>query len=147
MSGDLSRWMGAVSDVDNAEKQAKNPPLFKKLFDKGSIEQVAIQAFTAKKKLEEQRYELKIFLNMTYGPGAYNDLLAMEGQIRKDRQEMVYKQQKMRQQIFDIIGWIFLSVVVFVFIGLVAMIWANQASAKMPTNIQDYFIVREEYND
>jgi len=27
MSGDIGRWMGAVSDVDNAEKQAKNPPL------------------------------------------------------------------------------------------------------------------------
>ena len=24
MGGDLSRWMGAVSDVDNAEKSAKN---------------------------------------------------------------------------------------------------------------------------
>jgi hypothetical protein len=31
MSGDIGRWMGAVSDVDNAEKQAKNPPLFGKL--------------------------------------------------------------------------------------------------------------------
>ena len=30
MSGDIGRWMGAVSDVDNAEKQAKNPPLFGK---------------------------------------------------------------------------------------------------------------------
>ena len=147
MSGDLSRWMGAVSDIDNAEKQAKNPPLLKKLFSQGSIEQAAIQAFSAKKKLEKQRYELKMFLNMTYGPSAYNDLLAMEGKIRKDRQEMFYKQQKMRQQIFDIIGWFFVSVVIFGFIGLVAMIWANKASAKMPTNIQDYFIVREEYND
>ena len=27
MSGDIGRWMGAVSDIDNAEKQAKNPPL------------------------------------------------------------------------------------------------------------------------
>ena len=26
MSGDIGRWMGAVSDIDNAEKQAKNPP-------------------------------------------------------------------------------------------------------------------------
>ena len=25
MSGDLSRWMGASSDIDQAEKQAKNP--------------------------------------------------------------------------------------------------------------------------
>ena len=37
MSGDIGRWMGAVSDIDNAEKQAKNPPLFGKLFKAGSI--------------------------------------------------------------------------------------------------------------
>ena len=87
MSGDIGRWMGAVSDIDNAEKQAKNPPLFGKLFKAGSIEEAALAAYAAKKKLEEQRYELKMFLNMTYGPQAYNDLLAMEGQIRKQRQE------------------------------------------------------------
>ena len=30
MSGDVSRWMGAASDVDNAQKQAKNPGIFGK---------------------------------------------------------------------------------------------------------------------
>jgi hypothetical protein len=90
MSGDIGRWMGAVSDVDNAEKQTKNPPLFGKLFKAGSIEEAALAAYAAKKKLEEQRYELKVFLNMTYGPQAYNDLLAMEGQIRKERQQTIY---------------------------------------------------------
>ena len=146
VGSDLSRWMGAVSDIDNAEKQAKNPPLFKKLFDKNSIEQVAIQAYSAKKKLEEQRYELKVFLNMTYGVNAYSDLLAMEGQIRKQRQEMVYKQQKMRQQMFEVIGWIFLGCLVLGFIGIIAMIWSDRARAIEPFNTQNSFIIRE-YNE
>jgi len=120
MSGDISRWMGAVSDVDNAEKQAKNPPLFKKLFNGDTIQQTAIQAFTAKKKLEEQRYELKMFLNMTYGPQTYNELLAMEGKIRKERQEMVYKQQQVREQIINVIAVVFLSITVIGFLFLVA---------------------------
>lgn len=55
MSGDLGRWMGAVSDIDNAEKQAKNPPLFKKLFDKNSIEQAAIQAYSDKKEIRRTK--------------------------------------------------------------------------------------------
>ena len=29
MTGDLSRWMGAVSDVDAAHKSAKNPTMFR----------------------------------------------------------------------------------------------------------------------
>lgn len=146
MSGDLSRWMGAVSDIDNAEKQAKNPPLFKKLFNAQSIEQAAIEAYSAKKKLEEQRYELKMFLNMTYGINAYNELLAMEGQIRKERQELVYKQQRMRQQIFEIVGWIFVGALVLGFFALVAKIWINKARAAQPVNIQDISIIRQ-YND
>ena len=59
MSGDIGRWMGAISDVDHAEKQAKNPPLFGKLFKAGSIEEAAMAAYAAKKKLEEQRYSLQ----------------------------------------------------------------------------------------
>jgi hypothetical protein len=73
MSGDLSRWMGASSDIDQAEKQAKNPGVFGKVFGGGSIEAVALQAYAAKKKLEEQRYELKMFLNLTHGPQAYDE--------------------------------------------------------------------------
>ena len=146
MSGDLSRWMGAVSDVDNAEKQAKNPPLFKKLFNAQSIEQAAIEAYAAKKKLEEQRYELKMFLNMTYGINAYNDLLAMEGQIRKERQELVYKQQRMRQQIFEIVGWIFVGALVLGFFALVTKIWIDKVRAAEPVNIHDISIIRQ-FND
>ena len=48
MSQDLSRWMGAVSDIDNAHKSAKNPSLLKKVMNGKSIEQEAIEAFSAK---------------------------------------------------------------------------------------------------
>ena len=126
MSGDIGRWMGAVSDVDNAEKQAKNPPLFGKLFKAGSIEEAAMAAYAAKKKLEEQRYELKVFLNMTHGPQAYDELLAMEGQIRKDRQKQVYARQKLRQQFGDGIAIFILICVVTGFIGLVGSLWFNK---------------------
>jgi len=129
MSGDIGRWMGAVSDVDNAEKQAKNPPLFGKLFKAGSIEEAAMAAYAAKKKLEEQRYELKVFLNMTHGPGAYDELLQMEGQIRKQRQETVYKQQQMRRQIGEAITWLLVAGIVGGFALLVASIWFNKAHA------------------
>ena len=129
MSGDIGRWMGAVSDVDNAEKQAKNPPLFGKLFKAGSIEEAALSAYAAKKKLEEQRYELKMFLNLTHGPQAYDELLQMEGQIRKQRQKTIYKQQQIRRQIGEAIAWFFLVVIVGGFIALVASVWIKEARA------------------
>ena len=37
----------------------------------------------AKKKFEQQRYELKQYLNLSFGPQAWNELLAMEGKNKK----------------------------------------------------------------
>ena len=109
MSQDLSRWMGAVSDVDAAHKSAKNPTMFRKVFSGGTIEQEAIEAFTAKKKLEEQRYELKQFLMFTHGSKAWDELLAMEGQIRKRRQKEIYDRNIFREKV---ISWVVISIVV-----------------------------------
>ena len=86
-------------------------------------------AYAAKKKLEEQRYELKMFLNLTHGPQVYDELLQMEGQIRKERQRTVYKQQQLRRQVGEGIAWLFLVLVVGGFILLVASIWFKKAHA------------------
>jgi hypothetical protein len=119
--GDVSRWMKMASDVDQAEKQSKNPPLFKKLFAAGSVEEEALQAYTAKKKLEAQRQELKTFLNMSYGPQAWADLIQLEGRIRKQRQEAIYKQQEMRRKVIEIIvaGILILTITTL----LVSLVW------------------------
>ena len=126
MSQDLSKWMGAVSDVDNAHKSAKNPSIFRKVFKGGSIEQEAIEAFTAKKKLEEQRYELKQFLMFTHGSRAWDELLKMEGDIRKRRQKEIYDRQKIREKIITVVALIVvlsigLTVLGFVVYGLVGL--------------------------
>jgi len=122
MTGDIGRWMGAVSDVDNAEKQAKNPPLFKKLMYASSIEQQALEAYAAKKKLQQQRQELKVFLNMTFGPNSYDELLAMEGKIRKDRQKLIYERQQLKEQIMSVVGIILLCVTVVGFIVFILLL-------------------------
>ena len=126
MTGDIGRWMGAVSDVDNAEKQAKNPPLFKKLMYASSIEQQALEAYAAKKKLQQQRQELKTFLNYTFGPNAYNELLQMEGQIRKDRQKQIYERQQLREQIISVVGIVVLCVTIIGLIIFVLMMLKNK---------------------
>jgi nitrate reductase NapE component len=89
--------------------------MLRKVFSGGSIEQEAIEAYTAKKKLEEQRYELKQFLMFTYGSKSWDDLLAMEGQIRKRRQKEVYDKQVFREKV---ITYVVLAVVLVVGISL-----------------------------
>jgi hypothetical protein len=104
MYGDMGRWMGAVADIDQAEKMNKKPPLFKKLFNGSSIEQEAMDIFAAKKKAEEMEQELKNFVNFTHGPNSWNEILTLQAQIRKDRKKAIYDQEQRRQEIMNAIG-------------------------------------------
>ena len=101
MSGDLSRWMGSVSDINKADEYAKKPPLFKKLFAAGSVEEEAMATFMAKKKAEDMRYQLKQLISLTRGPQAWAELLRTEGEIRKKRQRMIYEQKERQRQIVE----------------------------------------------
>ena len=100
LSSQLSTWMKAVSDVDNIHKNANNPSTFDKLFN-GSVEEVAIESFASKKKLQKQREELKNFLVAHYGLQAWDDLVREEGRIRKARQQAVYAKQEQQKMVRD----------------------------------------------
>jgi len=123
MGKDLSRWMSAVSDVDNAEKSAKNASALRKLFKGKEIEASAIEAFTAKKKMEAQRQELKSFINFHYGANSWNEILAMEAEIRKKRKEEIYARQELIRKIWEYIGWFILFCTIIGFIILLAWIY------------------------
>ena len=128
MAGDLGRWMNAMSDLSEAEKQAKNPPLFKKLAFKGSIEEEAMHAFAAKKKADDMRYELKQWISMTLGSSHWDELVRMEGQIRKQRQETIYKQAQRRRKFLEAVGIILaITLLATVTIGVIWLIVAAKS--------------------
>ena len=104
MSGDLGRWMGAVSDIKKADEYAKNPPLFKKLFASGSVEEEAMNSFMAKKKAEDMREELRNIISFTRGPSAWQELIQTEANIRKKRQEAIYAQEEYRQKVIEMVA-------------------------------------------
>ena len=101
MAGDLGRWMGAASDIDKAGEYAKNPPLFKKLFAAGSVEEEAMATFMAKKKAEDMRAQLKQLIILTRGMGAWDELLKTEGDIRKKRQQAIYAQKEKQRKFLE----------------------------------------------
>jgi len=126
MAGDLSRWMGAVSDIKKAEEYNRKPPLFKKLFQAGSVEEEAMQIFMAKKKAEDMRAELKNLISFTRGPSAWDELLKTEGDIRKKRQKAIYDQQERRRKLLEIVMIIILILVVGGFILGMLYLWLNR---------------------
>ena len=121
MVGDLSRWMSALSDIDQAEKEAKNPPIFKKMFSGKTVEQEALEAYAAKKKAESQRAELKQWMQYTIGSKAWDELIAMEGRIRKQRQETLYRQRERRQKFIE---WVVIITSIITGVAILAtLVW------------------------
>ena len=117
MGKDLGRWMGAMSDLKKADEYAKKPPLFKKIFQAGSVEEEAMAAFMAKKKAEDMRDELRQIISFTRGPSAWQELINMEAKIRKQRQQAIYD-QKERQRKF--IEYSAISFMLLVLVGTIA---------------------------
>ena len=126
MAGDLSRWMGAVSDIKKADEYNKKPPLFKKLFNAGSVEEEAMQIFMAKKKAEDMRNELRQIISFTRGPSAWEELLRTEADIRKKRQQAIYDQKERQRQVLEIIGVVILILVIGGFLFGLAWLWLNR---------------------
>ena len=126
MAGDLSRWMGAVSDIRKADEYNKKPPLFKKLFNAGSVEEEAMQIFMAKKKAEDMRAELKQIISFTRGPSAWEELLRTEADIRKKRQQAIYDQKERQRKLLE---WIAIGFLVLVIGGVIlgiGYLWMNR---------------------
>ena len=46
----VGRWYGAVSDLNECQRRAENPPLFKKIVASQSVEQEAMQIYAHQKK-------------------------------------------------------------------------------------------------
>lgn len=101
MAGTLSQWSTAMSDLDFSHKQAQNPPMFKKLFGASQIEQNALEIWGHKQKAKEMREEMKTHISFYYGPSAWEEIVRMEGQMRKKRAAEVYAAEERKQLIIE----------------------------------------------
>ena len=79
----------------------KKPPLFKKLFNAGSVEEEALQLLIHEKKIIEQEKELQTLLNFRYGYGTWDELKEMRRKIRLKREQEVYKQAERQKDFIE----------------------------------------------
>ncbi|WP_348681620.1 hypothetical protein [Alteromonas mediterranea] len=98
--GQMGKWYSAVSDLNEAERQAKNPPIFKKLVASQSVEAEAMQVYAAKKKAQAQEKELRTLLLYAYGEHGYSELVELRRDIRNKREKTIYAQARARKKLF-----------------------------------------------
>ena len=98
----LGHWYGLVSDIKEAEKEAENPPLFRKMFAGDSVEQQALNAVIAKKKIEEQEKQVRELITWAYGVETYKEMMQMRKDIKAKRERMIYKQRRRQRRMLDV---------------------------------------------
>ena len=107
----MGKWYTAVQDFRRGQTENKNPPLFKKLFASGSVEEEALALLLHEKKIAEQEKDLQTLLNWRYGHKTWEELKEMRRKIKAEREKTVYRQRKMQKAFFDILTGLALLVV------------------------------------
>ena len=102
VAGQLGKWYGAAADLSRAEQQLKNPPLFKKLFNGGSIEEQALQIIIHQKKMKEQEQQLQFLLDIRFGYGTWKEMIQLRRKIAREREETIYRRMERRQSLIDL---------------------------------------------
>lgn len=116
MGKDLGRWMNAINAVKNGHEKAKSR---RKMF--GSVEEEALETFAAKKKAERMENELRQFIQYNYGVNAWQEVIRIQGQIRKERQE---QELARKQKIEELLIWFGVTLGILVLGGiLISAIW------------------------
>jgi hypothetical protein len=119
----LGHWYTLVSDINQAEQEAEKPPLFKKMFDGSSVEEQALNAVIAKKKIEEQERQIRELITWAYGVETYKEMIQMRRDIRAKRERMIYKQRRRQRFMLDmsaiIMGLLVAGGIVYFTLGLI----------------------------
>ena len=119
----LGQWYSFAADIKEAEKEAENPPLFKKLFEGESIEQQALNSVIAKKKLEEQEKHIRELIVWAYGVETYQEMIMLRRQIKAKREQAIYKQRRRQRILMDsvvvVVGALVMGAIVFGTVSLI----------------------------
>jgi hypothetical protein len=91
MSKDLGRWMSAIQTVKEGHNKKKNRTF-------GSVEEEALETFAMKKKAIEMENELRTFVNMNYGPNAWNEVIRIQAEIRRKKKEAELEAKRIQRQ-------------------------------------------------
>lgn len=97
----LGQWYSFASDIKEAEKEAENPGVFKKLFDGNTVEQQALNSVIAKKKLEEQEKQIRELIVWAYGVETYQEMIMLRRKIKAQREQAIYRQRKRQRMLLD----------------------------------------------
>ena len=104
----MSKFAGAWADINEAERQAKNPPWYRTF--SGSMEERAANAFAAKKKAQELKKDLENMIRFVHGPTGLQEYKDILRDMRKQKEQTDFRKAKLKQAIIE---WT-LGIIIFI---------------------------------
>tara|TARA_R110000787_G_scaffold2164_1_gene8779 strand:+ start:1305 stop:1772 length:468 start_codon:yes stop_codon:yes gene_type:complete len=98
-SSALSRFAGAVSDVNYCVEKSKSPGIFASLT--GSAEQQAIDAFSAHKKMQALRQEVETMVQFSYGMDGLQEYKDTLRRVRAQRKKTAYRRAEIKEALIQ----------------------------------------------
>jgi len=117
--GQIATWYGHASDVLYQEQKASKVSPFKKVVFSKSVEAEAVKAFARKKKIQEQQREIMLMIRYAYGDDGLREFRELKRKIVKERQDTVYRQQELKENMLLSLFAVVFSVITF---GLVSAV-------------------------
>ena len=93
----IGAFYDACRQVKDAQDEIENPPLFKALTNKKSVEQEAMDNMTRKKKIAKQEYDLRMAIILKYGEPAYIEMMRDRDTIKANRKRQAERQAHRRK--------------------------------------------------
>jgi hypothetical protein len=91
LMGDIMTFVNHSADVKFAAN--KKDSLRKMVSDSKTVEQEAVEVFMRKKAIEEMEDELREYVNKRYGSEAWNEIMHIQADIKKERRRLEWKRQ------------------------------------------------------
>ena len=115
----ITAFVGAEEDL-KAKAEAKKKSPWNKVLGKDAN---LFEEFLALEKIQQQKAQLQSHMRLYGRPGMYDAWVEYQAKARKARKEAIAQREKERQEMIEILTWIFIVVVVWGGLGYGAYYW------------------------
>ena len=105
----IGAFVSAEEDL-KAKVEKKKNSVFTKVLGKAGDD---FEEFLALDQLKEQKKELESHMRLFGRPGLYDDWVAYQAQMRRQRKEALRKKQKEAEELREMLTWVFIIVVMW----------------------------------
>jgi len=115
----IAAFVGAEEDLKAKAEARKKSPWNKVLGKDANL----FDEFLALEKIQQQKAQLQSHMRLYGRPGMYDAWVEYQAKARKARIEAIAQREKERQEMIEVLTWIFIVVVVWGGLGYGAYYW------------------------